>query len=139
MKIVTLILSTFLIILIDCSCSKNVDNRVTTFVGKWTLTEVYGNDYWGGPAYWKNVDDNTKIEFTTDGKYFKKYVADSTYTFIGTYQILSDSTIQFKQANPVNPSYPDYVLNYTLSKGSYMTWGIFGYEGIIKEKYKLDK
>jgi hypothetical protein len=102
------------------------------------LAETYGNDHWGGAAYWKPVTVNTKIEFTPDGEYFKQYPTDNTYTFIGTYKVVSDSTIRITQANPINPSYPSYTLDYNFSAGGYMTWGIFGYEALIKEKYRLD-
>ena len=141
MKNVILIFSSILTIMFESSCTKNVDNLTTptNFIGKWTLTEILGNDYWGGAAYWHNVNVNIKIEFTTDGKYLKKYSSDSTFTIIGTFRKLSDSTIEITQENPANPSYPSYVLNYTFSSGGYMTWGDFGYEGIIKEKYNLNK
>lgn len=141
MKTVVFVFSSILTIVIAGSCNKNVDNSATptVFAGKWTLVEIFGNDYWGGPAYWKTVTANTKIEFTPDGKYFKKHSTDSTYTFIGTFRVLSDSTIQITQANPVNPSYPSYTLDYTFSARGYMTWGIFGTEALIKEKYQLDK
>ena len=123
---------------IACKKNDNTSPAPSDFVGTWTISQVFGNDYWGGAAYWKNADGKTKIKFTTDGKYFKEYSTDSTYTFIGTFQKLSDSTIQITQTNPVNPSYPSYILNYSFSIGGYMTWGNFGTEAIIKEKYKLN-
>jgi hypothetical protein len=140
MKTLGFVFSSILTIIIAGSCNKTVDNAAIPkgFNGKWTLVEIYGNDHWGGPAHWKTVTADTKIEFTSDGKYFKKYSTDSSYTFIGTFQVLSDSTIKITQANPVNPSYPSYTLNYTFSAGGYMTWGVFGTEALIEEKYHFD-
>ncbi len=140
-KTLGLLFSSILTVIITGSCNKAVDNSTTPtgFAGKWTLVEIYGNDYWGGPAHWKTVSTGTKIQFTSDGRYFKKYSTDSSYTFIGTFKVLSDSTIKITQANPVNPSYPSYTLNYTFSAGEYMTWGVFGTEALIEEKYLYDK
>lgn len=141
MKTAAFIFLSILTITLVSSCGKNADNgeTPTDFPGKWTLIEIYGNDHWGGPAYWKNANGDTKIEFTADGKYFRKYPTDSNYTFIGTFQKLSDSTIRITQANPVNPSHPSYTLNYSFSHGGYMIWGIFGSEALIEEKYKIDR
>lgn len=111
---------------------------LVNFVGKWTLVETFGNDYYGGPAYWKKTNNLTKIELTMDGKYLRKQANDSNYTLIGTYRQLSDSTIQIKWANPVNPNAPDFTIKYTFSTGGNMIWGDYGFENIIKEKFKQD-
>lgn len=121
------------------SCTKTNDNA--TFAGTWQLTDVYANDYWGGPIYWQKAKGDEKIKFTTDGKYYRKYAGDSTYTLIGNYQKLSDSTIHITWAQPPNPGAPSYTLNYTLnyslSKGRHMTWGLLAHEGVTQEKFKL--
>lgn len=118
------------------SCSKKNDTPAS-FAGTWQLTDVYANDYWGGPIYWQKEKNDIKIKFTTDGKYYRKYAEDSTYTLIGAYQKLSDSTIQITWAQPPNPGTPSYILNYTFSKGRYMTWGLLAYEGVTEEKFML--
>ncbi|MBY0481274.1 MAG: hypothetical protein K2Q21_07960 [Chitinophagaceae bacterium] len=120
------------------SCTKDIEVAPTEFTGTWTINQVYGNDYWGGPAYWKNADSNTKLKFTTDGKYFRKYPTDSAYTLIGSYLVLSNSKIKISQINPPVPSYPTYTLDYSFDIGGFMTWGVFGTEGIIKEKFKIN-
>jgi hypothetical protein len=122
------------------SCKKDIKGAPapTAFTGKWSLVQLYGNDYWGGTSYWKTATATTKIEFTTDSRYFRKYPGESNYTLVGTFQVLTDSTIQIIQSNPPSPSYPSYILYYSFSEGGHMTWGNFGTEGVIKEKYRLD-
>lgn len=128
------------IFLMLVSCSKNhTDDIPTDFIGTWTQTQVYGNDYWGGAAYWKNANGNTKIKFTSNGKYYVKYFSDTIYTYIGGFTKLPNNRIEIIQANPPNPSYPSYSLDYNFENNDFMIWGNFGTEGIIKEKYKLDK
>jgi hypothetical protein len=137
MKPVTFIFTCIIFTMFGNSCSKKTDTP-TGFVGKWTLAEVCANDYWGGPIYWQQAKGDVRIEFTNDGKYYRKYAEDSIYTLIGTYQKLSDSTIQITWAQPPNPGAPGYILNYTFSKGRYMTWGLLAYEGITEEKFRLN-
>jgi len=127
------------VIFMASACSKNnVKGKPFSFTGKWSLVEIFANDYWGGPAYWQVSKSLKKMVFTADNKYFIKLPTDSDYIFIGTYKKLSDNKIQITQANPINPASPVYVLYYTFSKGGYMTWGNFATEGVIKEKYELD-
>lgn len=130
-----------LIMLMAVSCKKNPAEKPapTGFTGKWTLVEIYGNDMWGGPAYWKPATNARQIEFTADGKYLTKISPATSYTLAGTWLKLSDSTIQITHATPPNPSYPAYTLNYTFSSGGYMTWGTFNTESRVKEKYRLDE
>lgn len=132
---------TFLILFLFISCRKNNDKEafLDNVVGKWTLVEIFGNDYYGGPAYWKKTNGITKIELTMDRKYYRKQSNDSNYIFMGTYRQLSDSTIQIIWANPINPNSPNFTIKYTFSEGGYMTWGDYGFEHIIKEKFKQDK
>lgn len=124
-----------------CSCSKTKDE--SGFAGTWQLTEVNANDYWGGPIYWQKAKGDVKIQFTTDGKYYRKYAEDSDFTLIGTYQKLSDSTIHITWAQPPNPGAPSYKLDYTMdynfAKGRTFTWGLLAYEGITQERFRLIK
>ena len=138
MKKFIIVFLSILTIAFVSSCNKTLDNSITptNFTGKWSLTEIFGNDSWGAPFYWKKVNSGTKIEFTKEGKYLRKDFSDGTYIFIGTFQMLSDSTIKI---NPVSPSYPGYVLNYSFSKDGYMTWETGRTESIIIEKFKLDR
>src|SRR3954468_4476964 len=136
MKTYLILVTLFLTIFI--SCSKNTLNITPSgFKGTWTLYQIYGNDYWGGRAYWKNVDPGTKIKFTADHKYYRRDFSDSAYILIGTYTQLQNGNIQITQNNPPNPSYPTYILDYVFEPKGFMTWGNFGTEGLIKEKFKL--
>jgi hypothetical protein len=138
MRTITFIFISITIIMSGNSCSKKTDDTPTNFVGNWTLAEVYGNDYWGGPLYWSEAKADTRIVFTSDGKYYRKYAKDNDYTLIGTYKKLTDSTIQITWLQPPNPSAPSYILNYNFSKGRYMTWGPLAYEGVVEEKFRLN-
>lgn len=109
----------------------------TDLVGKWNLTHIYGNDYWGGPFYWRTTSADTKIEFTADKKYYWKYSFDTTYTYIGTYVRLSDSTVEIMPVNPPNPSVTSYVLTYFFEKGGLINIGDFATEGVIRERFQL--
>ena len=138
MRTVTIIYTCIAIIILGNSCSKKTDDAPTDFVGKWTLAEVNGNDYWGGPLYWREAKGDIRVEFTADGKYYRKYAEDNNYTLIGTYQKLTDSTMQITWSQPPNSSASSYIINYTFSKGRYMTWGPLAYEGIVEEKFRLN-
>jgi hypothetical protein len=141
MKRLIIVLLGILTIFTTNSCKKDIKGATapTAFTGKWSLVQILVNDYWGGPAYWKTANTNTKIQFTPDGKYFKKYPYDTTYALIGSFQVLSDSTIQITASNPPSPSYPSFILYYNFSEGGHMTWGNFGTGALIKEKYRLDE
>ena len=139
MKTIKFILSV-LIFTIFVACNKNniTSPAPTDFVGTWTISKIYGNDVWGGAYYWKDADGKTKIEFTTDGKYFRKYSTDSSYTLIGAYQKPTDSTIVITPVSINGASVYPYTLFYNFESGGYMTWGNFSTEVVVKEKYKKD-
>lgn len=120
------------------SCTKDPVSAPVDFTGNWTLHQTYGNDYWGGPFYWKAGNPNTKIKFTTEGKYFRKDSTETEFTLIGSFLILPGSKIQITYANPPNPSYPTKTLDYYFEAGGFMTWEYLATEGIIKEKFKLN-
>jgi hypothetical protein len=63
------------------SCKQDRNNPPTpmAFTGKWSLVQIYGNDHWGVPAYWKAATANTKIQFTPGGKYYRKYPNNTTH------------------------------------------------------------
>jgi hypothetical protein len=120
------------------SCSKQSERD---FVGEWKLSQVYANDSWGAPFYWKNVHPNVdkRIKFTSGHQYFRKEANQANYTLVGTYKKLPGNKIEITFANPPNPSTPSYTLDYELTDSGYMTWGILATEGIIKEKFKESK
>jgi hypothetical protein len=125
------------------ACSKKQETVIilpkpADIVGKWTLYQIFGNDHWGGAAYWKTANPATKFELTADVKYFRKNATQTTYTLIGTYTKLPNNKIQITWANPIQPAYPTYTLDYDFETGGFMTWGTFDTEGMIKEKFKID-
>ncbi len=115
------------------SCTKDSVSAPIDFTGTWTLHQTYGNDYWGGPFYWKAGDPNTKIKFTADGKYFRRDATELDFTLIGTYLLLPGSKIQITFTNPLNPSYLPKTLDNGFEMGGFMTWEYLATEGIIKE------
>ncbi len=128
----------FVATIISCTKSDSVPSTPTSFIGTWTISKTYGNDVWGAPYYWKDADGKTKIKFTTDGKYFRKYSSDNIYTLIGGFQVKSDSTITIiPDSINGNVNYP-YTLYYKFEIGGFMTWGNFATEGIVKEKFIKD-
>ncbi|HWK03583.1 MAG TPA: hypothetical protein VNS58_08120 [Puia sp.] len=139
MQKVRILLGAILVILIS-SCSKDNDPPApapTDLVGQWNLTEVYGKDFRGAPLYWRSTSADTKINFTADKKYYRKYSFDTAYTFIGTYEKLSDSTVKITVANPPNPTSPSYILRFFFEKGELLNIGHDGFEGVTRERFKL--
>ena len=126
--------------LLIASCSKDNDLPApTSLVGKWNLTETYGNDFWGAPLYWRSTSSDTKIIFTADHKYYRKNSFDTAYTYIGPYENLNDSTIRITWAHPPVPSASSYTLNYIFEKGGLLNIGNYAYEGLVRERYKLSQ
>ena len=124
------------------ACSKDNDLPApapTSVVGQWNLTEVYGNDFWGAPLYWRSTSADTRVWFTADKKYYRKYSFDSAYSFIGTYEKLSDSTLQITWSNPPNPAAPSYVLSFIFEKGGTLNIGKNAYEGVVRERFRLSQ
>ena len=124
------------------SCSKDNEPSPapTNLVGTWNITEVYGNDYWGGPLYWRSTSADTRIRFTADKKYYRKNSFDTVFTYIGTYTRLSDSTLEIAPINPPNPSPPtSYVLTYLFEKGGTINLGNYAFEGVVRERFQLSQ
>lgn len=132
-----LLISAVILLIGSVSCSKV--SLPQSFIGDWTIHQVYGNTSWGAPLHWMDVPPITKIRFTSNGEYFRRTGDMNNYALIGTYQILSDNKIKITWANPPNPSVPSYTLDYTFEKGGFMTWGILATEGTVQEKYKKNK
>jgi hypothetical protein len=118
------------------SCSKKIENTSapTNITGKWSVVQVNANDHWGGALYWQNVKVATKVWFSEDGKYWRKSAPDSSYTLIGTYTSVSDSTIEITEAAPVNPSAPSYTLQYFIDPEGFLILQFNQFEGIAAEK-----
>lgn len=120
------------------SCSKNTELRTEkhNLTGVWVLDSVYGNDFWGGRLYWRKVNYNSRILFTTDKEYYRKGPSDTAYILQGKYGILNDSVIEITIHHPPVPEYPDYTLNYAFSSGNVLQLGINAFEGIVAEKFR---
>lgn len=116
------------------SCSKK-DTKPDNFIGKWSLSEIYGNDYYGRPAYWKPANKSTRLQFTTDNKYYRKDPSDADLVLIGTYTLMDDNKIQ---VTPIDTGSSAYYLSYSFQEGGYMTWGNFNTEDRVNEKFKLE-
>jgi hypothetical protein len=125
-------LATILLILIISSCSK--DPTPTSLVGKWVQTKVYGNDYWGGPAYWKPGNLNIKVKFTSDNKYYRKEETDPDFVLNGTYTLIGNDAIEITSSIDTSNT---YTLNYHFESGGYMVWGFFSTEDLQQEKFRL--
>lgn len=129
-----------ILVLLIASCSKDNETPApapTDIVGQWNLTDVYGNDFRGTPLYWRSTSADTRIRFTADKKYYRKYSFDTVYTFIGTYDRLSDSTLRITWTNPPNPEAPSYILHYIFEKGGLLNIGNYAFEGVVRERFKL--
>ncbi|MBO9639990.1 MAG: hypothetical protein J7576_17605 [Siphonobacter aquaeclarae] len=121
-----------------CSKNKEIIPKPTSLVGKWKLSDIYGNEYWGGPLHWKKPTASIEIEFKANGEYYRSPTDGSVPELKGTYRVLSDSTLEITQKVPVNPDYPSYRLDYRFEDGGYLTWGIFGYEGVVEERFRKE-
>src|SRR5690606_28744120 len=93
---------------------------------------VYANDHWGGPLYWRSIDGEKQIKFTSD-KYYEKIMGD--YELIGTYKILSNHQIEITW----NSEYPAYQLDYSFEKGDLTLFNSNKYEGVVGEKFSDHK
>src|SRR5688572_17426158 len=104
------ILFSLLLILTSCEKGDNLNAlEISKFKGSWTIEQVYANDHWGGPLYWRSIDGEKQIKFTSD-KYYEKIMGD--YELIGTYKILSNHQIEITW----NSEYPAYQLDYSFEK-----------------------
>lgn len=128
----------FILFVSSCSKKSFIVANHADIVGKWTLYQVYANDFWGGPLHWKSATGNSKIMFTAEKDYYFKQQTDVDFVLYGKYELLSDSTIRFipvKKTNFINP----YVLRYSFKEGGLLNLGYSQNEGVVEEKYKYDQ
>ena len=132
------------IFLIFLSCTKTdriTIPKPTDIIGKWKLVGICANDSWGAPTYWRDVKSNATVEFTADGKYYRKGgFSDDTLYLSGNFKKQIDSTILVVPFNPLNynPAHPEssnYTLYYSLEKGDFLILRSDAFEGIVAEKY----
>lgn len=133
-------LPVLILLILFASCSKDIMPVVNhaDIVGKWTLNQVYANDFWGGPLHWKPATSNSKIRFTEQKYYYFKQQTDTDFVLFGKYELLSDSTIRFipiKKTNFIEP----YVLRYSFENGGFLNLGYNQFEGVVEEKYKYEQ
>jgi len=103
--------------------------------GLWTVEQVYSNDHWGGPLYWRNTDWGKQIKFTADNKYYQ--LTSNDFELIGTYKIVSEKLIEITWDKPLVPQYPTYQISYGFDNSGHLTISTGTYEGVVLEKYKL--
>jgi len=139
------LISPVFIFLVFFSCAKTervTISKPTDIIGKWNLVGICANDSWGAVAYWRDVKSNASVEFTEDGKYYRKGgLSDDTLYLSGNFTKQKDSSILIVpfnnplNYNPAHPESSNYILYYSLEKGGFLTlrWGAF--EGIVAEKY----
>ena len=101
----------------------------------WTVEQVYSNDHWGGPLYWRNTDWGKQIKFTADNKYYQ--LTSNDFELIGTYKIVSEKLIEITWDKPLVPQYPTYQISYGFDNSGHLTISTGTYEGVVLEKYKL--
>ena len=128
----------FLILMLS-SCSKKELDMPSRFLGKWTQTEIYGNDFWGGPSYWKSANTDIKVKFTSEARYYEKTFGSSSFMLIGTYKVLSDNKVEITLVDQTSLSHPKYTLNFNFEEDGQLTLGDFATEGVIKKKFKREK
>jgi hypothetical protein len=105
--------------------------------GVWTVEQVYSNDYWGGPLYWRNTDWGKQIKFTPDLKYYQRTNGD--FELIGSYKIVSEKNLEITWDKPLDPQHPTYQINYEFDNSDHLTISTGTYEGVVLEKYKLSQ
>ena len=128
---------TAFLLLFFCACTKTKIARPgsSALLGTWTLAQVCANDHWGGPLYWQNADATKQARFTADNRYYRKDAAETAFTLIGTYTILTDSTLQL---TPAGSATQPYTLQYAVSPGSFLELRYSQFEGIVAEKFQRD-
>jgi len=115
------------------ACSKHKAEK-TSIIGKWVCTDFLGNDYWGGPGYWKKPKDNgLQLDFTTDGKFSRKYHDNVIYA--GDFTVLSDTSVQLTVTNIPQIGNVTSISYYRLTGGQ-LTWYTGMTEGSMIEKYE---
>lgn len=123
------IIGLLLLVLNGC---EDIDLKSTAFQGTWTIEQVYANDHWGAPLYWRDTGWGKQIKFTAD-KYYEKIDAD--FELIGTYRILPDGIVEFTYDTPLYPEYPTFEMHYEFD-GHRLTLFKNQFEGIVGEKYR---
>lgn len=121
-------------IIISCS-KKGVERKASNDVaGDWLRTSAYANDYWGGPLYWQTIKANIQVRFS-DGKYYRKNNDDAGFNFVGSYQVLNDSTLQIQGRTPADLPL-SYTINYFFDTDGSLNLNNGAFEGVVIEKFK---
>jgi hypothetical protein len=125
----------FLFVAALISCKKPVGETIHTPDGKWELVSMYKNDYYGGPFYWTNnsVANGAAIEFTTDGKYYRRENNQSNFRFVGTYSLVGSNEIRIV---PFDEPGQSVNIEYSFDEEGKLVLSTGQTEGVIKEKFK---
>jgi hypothetical protein len=124
----------FILSLASCQDEENIDiAKILELKGIWKIEQVYANDHWGGPLYWRTTDWEKQIKFTSNS-YYEKITGD--FELIGTYRIISDGQIEITWDKPIVTEYPKYRLDYSFDTDGRLTLFKNQYEGVVGEKYE---
>lgn len=133
------ILMLMVLVFSSVSCAKSDDMRPASangIEGEWIISQVLSNERWGGVFEWKTYDEDVKVRFTPDGKYFRKFAGEQQFTLIGKYQIVSDQEIEISAADPADTLFSKYRLPYEFGSEGHLILGTGRTETIIKEKFR---
>ncbi len=107
-----------LILFFLCRCEHPESVKPIGLDGMWTIEQVLSNDFWGGPYYWKNIEPEKQVKFTSS-KYYKKTSID--FELIGSYRVLSEGKIEITWDQPPNPEYPTFQWDYEFDSEGRLT------------------
>ncbi len=122
------------------SCAKEEDMTLKLapgLEGTWELKMKLRNDYWGGPLYWRDAQSDRRVMFTADGKYYEKQNSKSSFTLVGSYEIISENELEIIWAQPDLPQYPSFTLRHSFESGNLLVLENNQSEGVVGEKYLL--
>ncbi|MDB5120765.1 MAG: hypothetical protein JWN56_1983 [Sphingobacteriales bacterium] len=133
-------ISTLFLLVLFFSCSKSDDLRAkqTSIVGKWKIKQVLANDHWGAPLNWRPATLATEIEFTSDMKFYRHEDVVSSFISVGTYTLLSDSTLKIVSQDTNGIMVPQ-TLRYSFEDGGYLNLMKNQFEGVVGEKFEIEK
>ena len=139
MKILRRLSHLMLLTLLLASCSKEEATLqvATGLEGTWTARMVLSNDYWGAPLYWRDVQSDEQVRFTTDGQYYEKEDGESSFTLVGSYEVVAEDELKITEIQPAFPEYASHVLYYSFEPGGYLVLRKQQFEGAVAGKYQL--
>jgi len=124
---------TLLLIAFIASCTETADKErnINGLAGTWRLRQVYLNDHWGGPLYWKDTA-GSDMKLTKDQYFIQN--DDKTFELAGTY-IVNNDVIQI---TPLKTAADTSKIIYTyLFDDNRLIFQKNQLEGIVAYKFQL--